>query len=1003
MAARLDAAATPGPKNGVFMSVSLVSSSSNCLTLLKNQKTNTRKHIYDRQSLLDIDNVYKHQLSPATTEKLQGLCLLLKPDPETAASPTDATRTKRRRRRCERGQKRGKRGGIRARLRANPTSPAIPSLMLSNVRSLENKLDLIQLSRSTQHETRDCCVFVFTETWLNDNIPDSAIQLHGLTCCRADRDSSLSGKTRGGGLCVYINKEWCNNAAVLSKHCSSLVEFMVVKCRPFYLPREFTAIVIVAVYIPPCANAKDALRELYSAISEQQTNNPDGFFIIAGDFNHANLKTVLPKFYQHVNFATRGNNTLDFVYTTVKNAYRAEPRPHLGYSDHISVMLIPAYRPLLKLAKPVQKQITVWPDNATSALQDCFQDTDWNMFKEAATYNNHTDLQEYTETVTAYIKYCIDDVTVTKTITTRANRKPWMTAEVRGLLKTRDEAFRSGDKAALKTARANLSRGIKNAKQLYGSKINNHFTNSRDTRSLWQGIQTITDYKPPPQACDDDTSLPDALNHFYSRFEMQNNTSAQKLPTPPNDQALCLSPADVRKTLSRINPRKAAGPDNIPGRVLKDCAEQLTDVLTDIFNTSLSQAVIPTCLKSTTIIPVPKKSPVSCLNDYRPIALTPIIMKCFERLVMHNIKTSIPNTLDPLQFAYRPNRSTDDAISSTLHLALTHLENKDSYVRMLFIDFSSAFNTIIPQQLINKLSLLGLNNSLCNWILDFLTGRPQSVRVGHNTSSTTTLSTGAPQGCVLSPLLFTLLTHDCTAKFSSNHIIKFADDTSVVGLISNNDETHYREEVAQLAEWCGANNLSLNVEKTKEVVMDFRRNSVDHPPLTIDTSTVERVSSTKFLGVHITEDLTWTTNTKSISKKAQQRLHFLRRLKRASLPPPILTTFYRGTIESVLTSCITVWYRNCCAADRKTLQRTVNTAAKIIGAPLPSILDIFLTRCSSKAKSIVEDPTHPSHSLFQLLPSGRRYRSIRARSARLLNSFFPQAVRALNSHHTAPL
>ncbi len=142
--------------------------------------------------------------------------------------------------------------------------------------------------------------------------------------------------------------------------------------------------------------------------------------------------------------------------------------------------------------------------------------------------------------------------------------------------------------------------------------------------------------------------------------------------------------------------------------------------------------------------------------------------------------------------------------------------------------------------------------------------------------------------------------------------------------------------------------------------MDFRRrNSTDHPPLTIDSSTVERVSSTKFLGVHITEDLTWTTNTMSLSKKAQQRLHFLRRLKRASLPPPILTTFYRGTIESVLTSCITVWYGNCSAADRKTLQRTVNTAAKIIGAPLPSILDIFLARCSSKTNSIVKEPPTP--------------------------------------------
>ncbi|KAL0199362.1 hypothetical protein M9458_007902, partial [Cirrhinus mrigala] len=87
---------------------------------------------------------------------------------------------------------------------------------------------------------------------------------------------------------------------------------------------------------------------------------------------------------------------------------------------------------------------------------------------------------------------------------------------------------------------------------------------------------------------------------------------------------------DVRKTLSRVNPRKAVGPDNIPGHVLRDCAAQLMDVLTDIFNTSLSQTVVPTCLKSTSIIPVLKKSPVSCLNDYRPIALTPIMLECFQ-------------------------------------------------------------------------------------------------------------------------------------------------------------------------------------------------------------------------------------------------------------------------------------------------------------------------------------------------------------------------------------
>ncbi|KAK3566128.1 hypothetical protein QTP86_026016 [Hemibagrus guttatus] len=202
------------------------------------------------------------------------------------------------------------------------------------------------------------------------------------------------------------------------------------------------------------------------------------------------------------------------------------------------------------------------------------------------------------------------------------------------------------------------------------------------------------------------------------------------------------------------------------------------------------------------------------MDDHCPVALTPIIMKCFKRPVMRHIKNLLPPSLDPMQFAYH---------------------------------FSSAFNTIIPQHLIEKLSLLGLNTSLCNWILDFLTGRPQSVRIGNSTSSSTTLSTGAPQGCVLSPLLFTLLTHDCAVMHSSNHIIKFTDDTAVVGLISKNHESAYREEVQRLKAWCKDNTLSLNIDKTKEMVVDFRRAQSDHSPLNIHGSNMEIVKSTKFL------------------------------------------------------------------------------------------------------------------------------------------------------------
>ncbi|KAK0151838.1 RNA-directed DNA polymerase from mobile element jockey [Merluccius polli] len=146
--------------------------------------------------------------------------------------------------------------------------------------------------------------------------------------------------------------------------------------------------------------------------------------------------------------------------------------------------------------------------------------------------------------------------------------------------------------------------------------------------------------------------------------------------------------------------RKAAGPDGVTGRILRDCADQLTEVFTTIFNLLFQKSAVPTCLKSATIIPVPKKSTVNCLNNYRPVALTPIITKCFERLILPYIKSAIPADHDKHQFAYRANRSTEDAVITALHTALTHLDNNNTYVRMLFVDFSSAFNTVIPHKLV---------------------------------------------------------------------------------------------------------------------------------------------------------------------------------------------------------------------------------------------------------------------------------------------------------------
>ena len=652
--------------------------------------------------------------------------------------------------------------------------------------------------------------------------------------------------------------------------------------------------------------------------------------------------------------------------------------------------LNPTYTTLLRKTKPQTKTIKTWPEGALSQLQDCFSRTVWDLF------SSHN-LQEYTDTVLSYIQNCVDTVTVNKRVRVFPNQKPWMNSKVQSLLKNRNIAFKSGDRALYSEARSDLKRGIREAKAAYKGKIEDHFA-VNDPRRMWQGINHITNYRSSNQVtARTDASLAEELNRFFARFETDRSSAATPLPPPTSTDTLTLQEHEVRRVLRTVNPRKAAGPDGVPGKVLRACADQLTGVFTRIFNQSLSQSIIPPCLKTSTIIPIPKKTAVDSPNDYRPVALTPVVMKCFEKLISQHIRACLPPTLDPHQFAYRANRSTEDAITIALHTALSHLEHLGSYVRMLFLDFSSAFNHIIPDILVQKLSHLGLSTPICLWIKDFLSDRPQSVRLGPHLSSKITLSTGSPQGCVLSPLLFTLYTYDCSPTHLSNTIIKFADDTTVVGLISGGDESDYRDEVNRLTEWCSVNNLQLNTTKTKEIILDFRKGRADPAPLYIHGDCVERVHSIRFLGVQMSDDLSWTANTTAVVKKAQQRLHFLRVLRRHNLEEKLLVTFYRATIESILAYCITAWYAGCSAADRRALQRVINTAQKITGCSLPSLEDIASSRYLSRAGNIIKDSFHPSNYLFDLLPSGRRYRSHKSRTNRLRDSFFHRAISAINN------
>ncbi len=166
------------------------------------------------------------------------------------------------------------------------------------------------------------------------------------------------------------------------------------------------------VYIPPQANTDQALKELYGNISVQETVHPDAAFVVTGDFNKANFRTIAPKYFQHITINTRGDRVLDHCYTPFREAYKSLPRPPFGKSDHSSILLLPAYRQKLKHEAPALRTIQCWSDQSDAILQDCFDHVDWDMFRAASDDN----IEAYSDSVTCFIRKCIEDVVPTKII-----------------------------------------------------------------------------------------------------------------------------------------------------------------------------------------------------------------------------------------------------------------------------------------------------------------------------------------------------------------------------------------------------------------------------------------------------------------------------------------------------------------------------------------------------------------------------------------------------------
>ncbi|XP_051791640.1 uncharacterized protein LOC127530035 [Erpetoichthys calabaricus] len=259
---------------------------------------------------------------------------------------------------------------------------------------------------------------------------------------------------------------------------------------------------------------------------------------------------------------------------------------------------------------------------------------------------------------------------------------------------------------------------------------------------------------------------------------------------------------------------------------------------------------------------------------------------------------------------------------------------------------------------------MGVDSYLVALIVDYLTDRPQYVRLRNCRSDIVVSSTGAPQGTVLSPVLFSQHTLDFQYNSESCHVQKFADDTAIVCCIRSGQEEEYRNLIKDFVKWCDSNHLQLNTSKTKELVEDFRSPRPLMDTVIIRGDCVQMVQTYKYLGVQLDDKLDWTANTDALCKKGQSPLYFLRRLASFNICNKMLQMFYQTVVASALFYTVVCWGGSIKKRDASCLDKLVRKASSIVGMELDSLTSVAEQQALSRLLSIMENPLHPLNRII---------------------------------------
>ena len=851
---------------------------------------------------------------------------------------------------------------------------------------------------ATIHNADVLCI---TESWCSDKIPDACLQIPGYSLYRRDRQDGRAG----GGIVCYIR-----NCIPIIKCWTELnnedLETLYLTLSPRKLPRGISHISLGVVYHPPKSNDWAMCQHLIECVDTIKQKYPMSGFITAGDFNHMKDKYFKNscQFYQIVTKPTHGNSVIDLFYTSLKEFYCTPlHEPGIGLSKHQTLIFQPvSFNPLKNKQVIVTKRDQSLKNK--EALKHSLSNTNWAPVYRATT------CQEKFEIFENIMNDAMNTYLPLHTVKRNSNDFAWVTDHFRSLIKKRQHHFNSGNLTMFRFYRNKVNR---ERKMLKAKHINGTLNNLKQSnpRNWWKCIKSLTGLS---NKCDslemlaqiecngDMGALADKINICFkdvsSHISPLNHITYEGHVIPSE---YIIPEAKVEQQLRKINITKAIGPDNIPNWILKDLSYVLAGPICSIWNSSFQDGYIPPIWKAANTCPLPKVSPPTNIKkDLRPISLTPTLSKGIELHARDWFLNFFKPHIDEFQYGSQSESSTVIALAQLLHNWLLNIDSGKKVIRILLIDFSKAFDLVDHNILIEKLADIGIPGFLKSWIYSFLCDRKQRIKIGDTLSEWESVNAGVPQGTLLGPSTFLL--HINNLKTACNSV-KYVDDTTIWECCDRlGTDSKIQVAANQTLLWCTENNMKINTDKTKEMLINFSKSSININPIKFNDTELEQVKNTKLLGVIINNTLSWADHVNYICTKASKRIYFLRLLKRASIPSVEIVNVYCSIIRSLLEYDCEIWHTGLTKQQTKQIEVLQKRALKIAfpetsydPALILGNIPTLENRRQDRCKKFFNDICKPNHKLHNLLPprntvshlrTKREYHLPKVRTNRLKNS-----------------